>query len=145
MRCVRVWSEGRIGLHDILNKMQECLIGKRDNRMYNSLIISAYIQTLPEGHIIVDRLIYYFEVGKKYTPAEILIRMNLFLAETGYEKKIDTQREATRMLNNFRGTYRKWNDEDEKIYYHIRNDNPRKIVNLKKRTPLDQDELITKE
>lgn len=129
---------------DVLNKMEECLIDKRDSRKYNSFIFSAYIQTLPKGHIIIDRLKYYFGIGKKYTPADILVRVNLFLAETGNNHKVETERRATKILNSLRSTYRKKDKTTGFIYYHIRNWNPFSIKVLKKRKPLTDDDYIIK-
>jgi len=129
---------GYLEFESILDKMEQCLICQRDNRRYNSLLISAQIQTLPDGHIIIDRLKYYFGIGKKYSPQDILKRMTLFLLETGNTKKIKDEREAIKMLNNFRQTYRKIDKGDKTIYYHIKNDNPFNIEFKSKRLPLEQ-------
>lgn len=126
----------------LLNKMQENLIDRRDNRKYNSLLISAQFQTLPDGHIVVDRLKYYFEVGKRYTPIEIFKRMTIFLLEIGYTKKIKNETEAVKILNNFRKTYKKKDEKDGVIYRHIKNDNPEKIICILKRNPLEQIDLL---
>lgn len=133
---------GLLKQQDILDRMEECLVGKRDNRKYNSLLASAYIQTLPKGHLFVDRFNFYFKTGKRYTPSEILLNMNLFLAETGNEKTIDTERKATRLLNNFRSTYRKHSKKSGNTFYHIKSDNPFELKVLKKRESLQQNKTI---
>jgi len=129
---------GYLDSNSILDKMEQCLIGQRDNRRYNSLLISAQIQTLPNGHIIIDRLKYYFEIKTRLSPNEILKRMTLFLLETGNTKKIKDEREAIKMLNNFRKTYRKPDKDSGAIYYHIIKADPQKIKCIKKRLPLEQ-------
>jgi hypothetical protein len=87
--------------------MEKSLIGKRDNRKYNSFILSAQMQTLPDGHIVIDRLKHYFKTGEKYNALQILKQMNLYLLEIGNAKEIIKNREAVKMLNKFCTTYRK--------------------------------------
>ncbi len=122
----------------ILDKMENSLIGKRDNRIYNSLILSAQIQTLPEGHIVVDRLKHYFETGKRYSSAQILKRMNLFLLETGNGKELKTETDSVKMLNKYCKTYRKQFKSGGPVYYHLRNYNPKGLICVKKRHTLEK-------
>lgn len=132
-------------LHSIsfLDKIQSTLLGKRDTREYNSLLISAKIQTLPKGHLIVDRLQYYFKPKCRFTNLEILKRMNLFLLETGNIKQIKKPISAIRLLKNFRKIYKKKNKKTGLIFYHITNTNPQNIKCLRKKSALEKiDKLI---
>lgn len=116
-----------------LSKIEETLIGKRDNRAYNSLLLSAQVQTLPDEHIVPNRLMFYFKSGLGYSKAQILKRMNLFLLEIGNSKTISKEIEAIRMLNRFCSTYRKKNKKLGGIFYHVLDYNPQNLICLKKR------------
>lgn len=116
-----------------LSKIEETLIGKRDNRAYNSLLLSAQVQTLPDEHIVPNRLMFYFKAGLGYSKAQILKRMNLFLLEIGNSKTISKEIEAIRMLNRFCSTYRKKNKKLGGIFYHVLDYNPQNLNCLKKR------------
>ena len=116
-----------------LSKLEETLMGKRDNRAYNSLLLSAQVQTLPDEHIVPNRLMFYFKAGLGYSKAQILKRMNLFLLEIGNSKSISKEIEAIRMLNRFCSTYRKKNEKLGGIFYHVLDYNPQNLICLKKR------------
>lgn len=127
---------------DILTKMEKTLIGSRDNRKYNALLISAQIQTLPDGHIMIDRIKYYFNVGERFTPQEVFNRMKILFLETGHTKTIKNEREAVKMLRNFRKIYRKTDQTDGVSYWYIRKENPEKIIVTAKRPRLETLKII---
>ena len=129
--------------HHILEKIEKSLVGKRDNRIYNSLIFSAQLQTLPNGHIVIDRLKYYFEIGKRYSAPQILKRMNQYLLEIGNVKELKKEREAVQMLNKFCTTYRKSDKTGGPVYRHIKNYNPENLECVKKKPDFEATEKLS--
>ena len=81
---------------------------------------------------------HYFETGKRYSSAQILKRMNLFLLETGNGKELKTETDSVKMLNKYCKTYRKQFKSGGPVYYHLRNYNPKGLICVKKRHTLEK-------
>ena len=87
---------------EIISKMKNALIGKRDSREYNKLLSAAKTIIYPKTYMFNQRLDHYFPIGKKFTPADILKRTNLLLTETFTGKKLETVTSAIRYLQIFK-------------------------------------------
>jgi hypothetical protein len=126
-----------------LEIIKSSILGKRDNRMYKKIILSAIIQTLPKTHLVPSRLSHYFPINKKYLTEDILQRLDLFLAETNIFSHVKSYSIGIKLFKTLCKAYRK-RDKDGKDYYVIRGYNPFnfKIVNLKKSMD-DVDDLFS--
>ena len=116
-----------------LEIIKASILGKRDNRKYKKIILSAIIQTLPKTHLIPSRLSHYFPLNKKYITDDILTRLDLFLAETNIFSYVKSDSSGVKLFKTLCKSYRK-RDKNGKDYYVIRGYNPFnfKIVNRKK-------------
>ncbi len=120
----------------MLDLMKEKLINSRDSRSFNLLMQSAVFHIQPEGHIAVDRLNYYFpfEQNKdasspkqRFTKADILQRMRIYLAELGNPAQNVTEAKAIRLLNHLRKVNRDTDPKTQVAYHIVSGSNPLKI------------------
>lgn len=124
-----------------LEIIKASILGKRDNRKYKKIILSAVIQTLSETHLIRSRLSHYFPLNKKYLTNEIQTRLDLFIAETNVFTYVKSDSSGMKLFNTLCKAYRK-RDKNGEDYYVIRGYNPYdfKIVKTKKSMD-DEDDL----
>lgn len=133
---------GFLETNSTLDLMKDAIIGKRDMRTFNRLMNSAIFYISPKTHLTVSRFNIQFPIKGKYTPAEILIRLNTALAESQIPKKITTEASAMQMLNTFYVTYRKRDHKTKKDYVTITDKNPYKFNILKTKKAVDENSLF---
>lgn len=79
---------------DMISKVSQ----KRDSRELNRLIWSAIYSIMADDHIYKGRIEKYFKIGARYSPEEILKRMNLAHMEANINTQFKTNRSAVNYL-----------------------------------------------
>ena len=124
-----------------LDIIKSSIFGKRDVRKYKKIILSAIIQTLPKTHLIHRSLSHYFPINKKYLTEDILIRLDLFLAETNIFSNVKSDSIGVKLFKTLCKTYRK-RDKDGKDYYIITGYNPFNFKVIKTKKSMSEDDLF---
>lgn len=93
-----------LDIQKVMPHISKALIGKRDFREFDNLMVKLSFMILPTGYLPVDRMDTHFPPGITLTKDEILYRMNLFIGELNVGKEITSSVNAIRMLKLYRRT-----------------------------------------
>ena len=128
--------------NDTLDKIKDSILGKRDLRVYNRLIMAAFFVTEHPDSLVKARLDVYFPIGNRYDNDEIQFRMELYVGEIHKINNVKSLKESKKLLKLFRKTYKKRDPKTSIDYIHIKGNNPMNFVVNKTKKSFKENNLL---
>lgn len=116
---------------DTLDKIEKSILGHKDLRIYNKLIMAAFFETEHSDSLLKSSLDNLLPIGGKYNNQELLDRMVIFVGAVHKINNVSSLKEAKSLLRIIRKTYRKRDPNTLIDYEVISGSNPLNFIVIK--------------